>query len=128
MSDAPFESSADGEKIPSDADWENRTLCSDESCIGVIGPDGRCKECGKPYKKPPAPENKEPQTSKNKEPQIPETQTVRAASGTGDDIDRNEQRTDSDDWESRTLCSDESCIGVIGPDGRCKECGKVYQG
>ena len=30
-------------------DWENRTLCSDESCIGVIGPDGRCKECGKPY-------------------------------------------------------------------------------
>lgn len=29
--------------------WENRRLCSDESCIGVIGPDGRCKECGKPY-------------------------------------------------------------------------------
>ena len=32
-----------------DSDWENRTLCSDESCIGVIGPDGRCKECGKPF-------------------------------------------------------------------------------
>ena len=33
-----------------------------------------------------------------------------------------------DDWENRTLCSDESCIGVIGPDGRCKECGKAYKG
>ena len=22
-------------------EWENRILCSDESCIGVIGPDGR---------------------------------------------------------------------------------------
>ena len=29
--------------------WENRILCSDESCIGVIGPYGQCKECGKPY-------------------------------------------------------------------------------
>lgn len=30
-------------------DWDNRVLCSDGTCIGVIGPDGRCKECGKPY-------------------------------------------------------------------------------
>ena len=29
-----------------DIEWENRVLCSDESCIGVVGPDGRCKECG----------------------------------------------------------------------------------
>ena len=29
--------------------WEERILCSDESCIGVIGADGRCKECGRPY-------------------------------------------------------------------------------
>ncbi len=30
-------------------DWEDRVLCSDGTCIGVIGPDGKCKECGKPY-------------------------------------------------------------------------------
>ena len=30
-------------------DFDNRKLCSDGTCIGVIGPDGRCKECGKPY-------------------------------------------------------------------------------
>lgn len=32
------------------------------------------------------------------------------------------------DFASRKLCSDGSCIGVIGPDGRCKECGKAYTG
>jgi hypothetical protein len=32
-----------------DEDWENRRLCSDGNCIGVIGADGRCRECGKPY-------------------------------------------------------------------------------
>ncbi len=36
----------EGNKTPADLDWEQRTLCRDESCIGVIGPDGRCKECG----------------------------------------------------------------------------------
>jgi hypothetical protein len=33
----------------SDNDWEGRCLCSDGNCIGVIGPDGRCRECGQPY-------------------------------------------------------------------------------
>ena len=37
------------ESSGSDDDWENRVLCSDGNCIGVIGPDGNCKECGKPY-------------------------------------------------------------------------------
>jgi len=35
---------------------------------------------------------------------------------------------DSFDFAKRLLCSDGSCIGVIGPDGRCKECGKPYSG
>jgi len=39
------------QKSQADLEWERRTLCADESCIGVIGPDGRCKECGKPYEK-----------------------------------------------------------------------------
>jgi hypothetical protein len=37
------------------------------------------------------------------------------------------ENTDSDDWTSRQLCSDGNCIGVIGPDGRCKECGKALE-
>jgi hypothetical protein len=30
-------------------DFKDRVLCSDGTCTGVIGPDGRCKTCGKPY-------------------------------------------------------------------------------
>jgi hypothetical protein len=115
MVDESFESKGDEEKIQSDDDWENRILCSDESCIGVIGPDGRCKECGKPYR----------------ESSAPEMQTAQPESGAGNDADRIEkpaEQAEQDDWENRILCSDESCIGVIGPDGRCKECGKPYQG
>ncbi|MFH1138062.1 MAG: hypothetical protein V1816_18480 [Pseudomonadota bacterium] len=30
-------------------DVDNRILCSDESCIGVINEQGVCSECGRPY-------------------------------------------------------------------------------
>jgi len=30
--------------------FENRVLCADGTCIGVIGPDGRCNVCGRAYK------------------------------------------------------------------------------
>lgn len=40
----------------------------------------------------------------------------------------NEELAAADEWENRILCSDGNCIGVIGPDGRCKECGKPYEG
>jgi hypothetical protein len=111
MSDEPFESNGNEEKNQRDDDWENRILCRDENCIGVIGPDGRCKECGKPYE----------------ELQTPEAQTARPESEAVGDSKGSQEPVQEDDWESRTLCSDESCIGVIGPDGRCKECGKPYQ-
>ncbi len=89
-------------------DWEKRTLCSDESCIGTIGPDGRCKECGKVY------EGKLPagHGTPSSKPVAEAEQKLEA------------QSPEDDDWEKRALCSDESCIGVIGPDGKCKECGK----
>ncbi len=39
-----------------------------------------------------------------------------------------EETLDDDDWENRRLCSDGNCIGIIGPDGRCKQCGKPLEG
>ncbi len=91
-------------------DWDKRILCSDESCIGVIGPDGKCKECGKPY-----------------EGTLPEghgTQTVAPATVEESKTPLAEETVYDDDWDKRVLCSDGACIGVIGPDGKCKECGK----
>jgi hypothetical protein len=37
----------DGERIEIDAaGWDDRQLCPDGACIGVIGGDGRCTVCG----------------------------------------------------------------------------------
>ncbi len=32
-----------------EGDFDNRVLCSDGTCIGVIDERGVCKVCGKPY-------------------------------------------------------------------------------
>ena len=117
-------------KSQTDIEWEQRRLCRDESCIGVIGPDGRCKECGLPYEEGPSDGIIEEPDMENVE--AAETDEELEASETDEeleDVEENEEeKSDLDlEWEQRTLCSDESCIGVIGPDGRCKECGKPYE-
>ncbi|MFC1856521.1 hypothetical protein ACFL9U_00655 [Thermodesulfobacteriota bacterium] len=100
-------------------EWEKRTLCCDGSCIGVIGPDGRCKECGKPHGEGPTEE---------KPPSQYIEETVDTESGDEESGEEKLSESEQDiEWENRTLCSDESCIGVIGPDGHCKECGKPYE-
>jgi hypothetical protein len=89
-----------------DPEWENRRLCPDGNCIGVIGPDGRCKECGKPSGNPEEAAGSTAETS----------DAVRSGGNSDPESDP--------EWENRRLCPDGNCIGVIGPDGRCKECGK----
>jgi hypothetical protein len=104
-------------------DWESRRLCSDGNCIGVIGPDGRCKECGRPADEPSPPAAVPPAAAQApaRAPQAaPAPAPAPAAPADGGAA--------ADDWESRRLCSDGNCIGVIGPDGRCKECGRPYTG
>jgi hypothetical protein len=110
----------------SDSDWDNRILCSDGNCIGVIGPDGHCKECGKKY------EGTLPETIVADNESRPEREDEPRA---GADIEAQPsadtpfgEEAGADDWAHRQLCSDGNCIGVIGPDGRCKECGKPFKG
>jgi hypothetical protein len=112
MPDEPADLNKEEEIAKDNDHWENRILCSDESCIGVVGPDGHCKECGKPYQEPPD----------------GEMDTAQSDSTLQEDLDERPAPRFDDEWENRTLCSDESCIGVIGPDGRCKECGKPFKG
>ncbi len=108
-----------------DLEWKNRVLCSDEGCIGVLGPDGHCKECGLAYQGelPPA------FTSVSFEASHAHPSTDQEIDDTPEELEvapDQEAATDNaeEEWAQRTLCSDESCIGVIGPDGCCKECGK----
>ena len=110
-------------KTKSELYWENRKLCSDPACIGVIGSDGNCKECGKPY------EGEAFEDSPFAEPdsefgtdEIVEEQMEAYEEAEGVD---NGSVSDNE-WADRKLCIDPACIGVVGPDGRCKECGKPY--
>ena len=102
----------------SDSEWENRVLCSDGNCIGVIGPDGRCNECGKKSEGPLPEESSFEEGDQSAEEDVsPETAALNEKDEVSVDIE----------WEDRKLCIDGNCIGVIGADGRCKECGKPYK-
>ena len=49
--DQPEDASAHANSNPGETSSgfdPSRRLCSDDSCIGVIGEDNRCRECGKP--------------------------------------------------------------------------------
>lgn len=100
-------------------DLDSRLLCSDGACIGVIGDDAQCKECGKPYEGDvPAPAAPAPAVAA-----AADHRAAEAADDDGDD-DGDDGDDGAAEWSDRELCSDGSCIGVIGANGRCKECGK----
>jgi len=89
-----------------------RELCTDELCVGLIGPDGVCKECGLPG----------PAGSLN-----PRTRGLRTEEEVAEELEANIATSDiaaaPEEFDDRQLCPDGSCIGVIGPDGVCTECG-----
>ncbi|MCP4677830.1 MAG: hypothetical protein GY854_20390 [Deltaproteobacteria bacterium] len=95
---------------------EDRILCSDGACIGVIGPDGCCKECGMLY------DGSEP-LSKEGLPELaadsvppPENPIMDT-----DTVEDPETSAPSD----RVCCPDDMCVGIIGEDGRCGTCQKT---
>jgi hypothetical protein len=88
------------------SEWELRELCPDGACVGVIGPDGTCKMCGKA-----APNwGNERARGMTPEPVAPP-----------EDVGPIAPTTEA--WTDRALCPDGGCIGVIGDDGKCKVCG-----
>jgi hypothetical protein len=101
----------------SDVEWESRQLCDDGNCTGVIGGNGCCKQCGR---------------AKG------ENSGKRSSASGAESMDANGHQPENDladdalnagdpDWANRILCGDGNCIGVIGPDGICKECGKPLE-
>ena len=132
------------------ASLSERVLCADGECIGVIGPDGRCKECGRTLKEAGAgsgddeEEGDEEDEEGDEEDEDEEEGDEEEEEGDEGDEEDEEDAEDGEDGEedggeeedqeeddsppdfaSRVLCADGACIGVIGPDGRCKECGRT---
>ncbi len=108
-------------------DPNRRELCPDGACIGVIGSDGNCKECGTPSPNGPPPAETEiaaetPETPERSPDADDELAPARAVSN-----DERAAEGDSFDPTKRELCPDGACIGVIGPDGTCRECGRAAE-
>ncbi len=107
-------------------DWDRRELCPDGNCTGLIGPDGTCRGCGRA-----APDEGGDRRRGG----------VDDATGDAGDADADAGDLDAANdagapplvrpvgsaarWTERSLCPDGSCIGLIGPTGTCKVCGKV---
>ena len=103
-------------------EWDQRELCSDGACTGVIGADGLCRVCGRvapnwgdERRRGLQPEP-EPAPASTHEPEPEPEPDVDPASPTAD--------SSSYEWSRRRLCPDGSCIGVIGSTNRCTVCGK----
>ena len=113
------------DKSQSDIEWAARTLCSDGDCIGVIGPDGKCMECGRQYEGE-LPENIDAVVTPTDESGDADSEPGQAPASSEDADATSPEAPESadDEWAARTLCEDENCIGVVGPDGRCIECGR----
>ncbi len=113
-------------------DWDQRELCPDGACVGVIGPAGTCKTCGR------AATNWGDERNRGLTPLPPgdvETAPVDDEEMRDDDeeLDDDEDGDEDEDddadapaaeWTERKLCPDDACIGVLGADDRCKVCGK----
>jgi hypothetical protein len=90
-----------------------RRLCSDGTCIGVLGNDGKCSVCGT-YALDTASSSP------------PDALAGAALAEPSDELEKSASSDASSSFDpNRRLCSDDSCIGVIGEDGRCRECGKA---
>ena len=100
---------------------EERVLCEDDNCIGLVGSDGKCKVCGRVY------EGERP---------LPDAEAAVSPTDTPADDDGNEDARSEEDWENdgaeelesdptdRVLCPDDTCVGIIGENGTCGTCGK----
>ncbi|HEY0484240.1 MAG TPA: hypothetical protein VGD37_42265, partial [Kofleriaceae bacterium] len=130
-------------------DWTVRQLCSDGSCIGVIGSDGRCKVCGRPAAGSPAttpaataePASASTPTQDTIEvqaevqvhaepagalalgaPEAPASLAVAADPLRG--FLGGVPAGPPPPTAAREACADVVCTGAIGADGRCDVCGK----
>jgi hypothetical protein len=108
-------------ELDEDFDADSRELCSDGSCVGVIGADGRCKVCGRPGSAAP---RREPAPSTSAAASVDAGGAAGEAVAAGADARDASGDEDGAFDDERQLCPDGGCVGLIGADGKCKVCGR----
>ena len=113
--------------LDDDFDPDDRVLCPDAACIGILDASGRCKECGAQAsaelssKRPAGDASLAPSESADG---VVAADAADAVSPPTSSADSPAADAEGDDFADRQLCSDPLCIGVLDPAGRCKECGR----
>ena len=138
-------------------EWDQRQLCPDGGCVGVIGPDGTCKVCGRAAQNWGDERTRGLNVPPDEQDEAAEDDDLEGDREEGEDEEDGDEEDGGDDdeddgddsdasdppavtgtgiaassppaeWGARQLCPDGSCIGVIGDDGRCKVCGRAASG
>ena len=109
-------------------EWDERVLCPNGACNGLIGPEGTCKVCGhvmpnwgdermRGLNEAPDDEDDEEDDDELEDDELEGDET--------DDEDDGESEGEQPAaWDERKLCDDGACVGVIGADGICTVCGR----
>lgn len=128
-------------------EWDQRQLCPDGACVGVIGDDGTCKVCGRvapnwgdERKRGLNPDEVDAADAADDDDEDDDEDFDDGDDVAGDDDDDDDEDEEAEDdeldelapaapasigdWTGRTLCPDGACVGVIGENGLCKVCGK----
>lgn len=96
----------------SEPDWEQRALCPDGGCVGVIGQDGTCKVCGRAAPNWGSERERGLRSEEEVEPEVIASKVLAEPEAPAD-------------FDDRKLCPDGGCIGLLGADGRCTVCGRT---
>jgi len=93
------------------AEAPGRDPCPDGNCIGLVDKDGVCRECGRA-----AESIDEPWVDDDEDDELDDDDDI--------ELDDNDEDGGSLDSADRIPCPDGNCIGIMGKDNRCVECGR----
>jgi hypothetical protein len=108
-------------------DPRRRRLCPDGDCVGLVGSDGRCRICGKVDGSPVlgAGAPSDILGGDDDDDFHGDNRAVAAAGAVGRmEVEAAVEAERHTFNANRELCLDGNCVGVIGPDGKCSECGR----
>jgi hypothetical protein len=96
---------------------DDRQLCADGGCLGIVV-DGKCNVCGLGGASAPSSATA-PRDSGSGHPGV-----VAPPSSGNEMVSEGGHIDETFDDEERQLCPDGACTGLLGKDGKCKECGR----
>jgi hypothetical protein len=110
---------------PEAFDPTRRKLCADGACVGVIGDDDRCGECGRTEAEAEAgAERTSPGDGPGADERGSDAGVIDVDIGV---VELGVPGSAGFDPTKRRLCDDGGCVGVVGDDGLCRVCGRRAQ-